>query len=129
MLPLILVLNKPVIYYQFDRNEFLGKEASHIDIEKLPGIIVNAQDKLERELDNIQKKQFKIDEALEKRIDRFIAYKDRNNCERIFDAITNFRETSKVKSKIKYDILSQHVVNRFRKDKNTLKLWKNLTRD
>ena len=27
-------LNKPVIYYQFDRNEFLGKEASHIDIEK-----------------------------------------------------------------------------------------------
>ena len=47
MLPLILVLNKPVIYYQFDRNEFLGKEASHIDIEKLPGIIVNAQDKLE----------------------------------------------------------------------------------
>ena len=33
-----------------------------------------------------------------------------------------------MKSKIKYDILSQHVVNRFRKDKNTLKLWKNLTR-
>ena len=116
-------LNKPVIYYQFDRNEFLGKEASHIDIEKeLPGIIVNAQDKLERELDNIQKKQFKIDEALEKRIDRFIAYKDRNNCERIFDAITNFRETSKVKSKIKYDILSQHAVNRFRKDKKYFKV-------
>lgn len=126
-------LNKPVIYYQFDRNEFLGKEASHIDIEKeLPGIIVNAQDKLERELDNIQKKQFKIDGALEKRIDRFIAYKDRNNCERIFDAITNFRETSKVKSKIKYDILSQHVVNRFRKDKKYFKVMekfnKGLTR-
>lgn len=101
---------------------FRKRSVSYWYRKELPGIIVNAQDKLERELDNIQKKQFKIDEALEKRIDRFIAYKDRNNCERIFDAITNFRETSKVKSKIKYDILSQHVVNRFRKDKKYFKV-------
>lgn len=116
-------LNKPVIYYQFDRNEFLGKEGSHIDIEKeLPGIIVNSQDKLERELDNLQKKQFVIDTSLKERINRFIAYKDQNNCERIFDAITHFKKTSKVKSKIKYDILSQHILNRFRKNEKYFKV-------
>lgn len=115
-------LNKPVIYYQFDRNEFLGKEGSHIDIEQeLPGIIVNSQDTLERELDNLQKKQFVIDASLKKRINRFIAYKDQHNCERIFDAITSFKKTSKVKSKMKYDILSQHLLNRFRKNKKYFK--------
>ena len=38
-------------------------------------------------------------------------------------------ETSKVKSKIKYDILSQHVVNRFRKDKKYFKVMEKFNTD
>ena len=38
-------------------------------------------------------------------------------------------ETSKVKSKIKYDILSQHAVNRFRKDKKYFKVMEKFNTD
>ena len=42
-------LYKPVIYYQFDKERFLGKDGSHIDIEQeLPGVIVNSLASLEQ---------------------------------------------------------------------------------
>ncbi|RIO55694.1 CDP-glycerol glycerophosphotransferase family protein, partial [Staphylococcus hominis] len=68
-------LNKPVIYYQFDKSRFLGKESSHIDIEKeLPGVIVNSQNSLERELEILSNRNYEIDESLQKRINQFIQY-------------------------------------------------------
>src|SRR5699024_257343 len=66
-------LNKPVIYYQFDKVKFLGKEASHIDIEnELPGIIVNSQYDLEREVNRLIAKDYIIDQEVKNKVDRFV---------------------------------------------------------
>ncbi|MBR8644323.1 CDP-glycerol glycerophosphotransferase family protein [[Brevibacterium] frigoritolerans] len=40
-------LHKPVIYYQFDRDRFIGKRPSHLDLDNdLPGEIVDELDGL-----------------------------------------------------------------------------------
>ena len=40
-------LNKPVIYYQFDRSRFIGKNPSHLDLDNdLPGEICFEQDQI-----------------------------------------------------------------------------------
>ena len=116
-------LNKPVIYYQFDKSRFLGKESSHIDIEKeLPGVIVNSQNSLERELEILSNRNYEIDESLQRRINQFIQYRDRHNSERIYKAARNYKKIDRVKSNLKYDILSQHVFKRFRKHKKYFKI-------
>lgn len=116
-------LNKPVIYYQFDKVKFLGKEASHIDIEnELPGIIVNSQYDLEREVNRLIAKDYIIDQEVKNKVDRFVKNRDQSNSQRIYAAVSNYKVKNKLKSKVKYDILSQHLFNRFRKNKNYFKV-------
>ena len=116
-------LNKPVIYYQFDKVKFLGKEASHIDIEnELPGIIVNSQYDLEREVNRLIAKDYIIDQEVKNKVDRFVKNRDQSNSQRIYAAVSNYKGKNKLKSKVKYDILSQHLFNRFRKNKKYFKV-------
>ncbi|MCD9067386.1 CDP-glycerol glycerophosphotransferase family protein [Staphylococcus pasteuri] len=116
-------LEKPVIYYQFDRDRFLGIQPSHIDIEnELPGIIVNSQTDLEVQLDKIIKNNYKINNKIKERANKFIEYSDQSNCFRIYSTVINYKSRNKIKSKVKYDILTQHIAKRFRKDKNYFKI-------
>lgn len=111
-------LNKPVIYYQFDKHAFLGNEPSHLDIEnELPGTIVNNQHDLESLLNKTISNHYQIDKAVEIKANRFVKYHDQHNSERIFEAVLNHKTTNQLKSKFKYDILSQHLFKRFRKSK------------
>lgn len=116
-------LKKPVIYYQFDKSDFLGKEPSHIDIEtELPGIIVNSQHDLEKELNRLKNKDYVIDQDIEKRMNKFIENRDKENSYRIYKEIINYKNKSKIKNKIKYDILTKHLFKRFRKSKKYFKV-------
>ncbi|PWZ82970.1 CDP-glycerol glycerophosphotransferase family protein, partial [Staphylococcus pseudintermedius] len=58
-------LNKPVIYYQYDTNQFLGNQPSHIDIEsELPGVIVNNINHLENEIQNTIDNNFIVNKEI-----------------------------------------------------------------
>lgn len=116
-------LKKPVIYYQYDKFDFLGKEPSHIDIEaELPGIIVNSQEDLENELNRLENKNYRIDQNIEKRMNNFIERRDQQSSYRIYNEIINYKNRNKLKNKVKYDILTKHLFKRFRKNKNYFKV-------
>lgn len=116
-------LNKPVIYYQFDKDQFLGRNPSHIDVEnELPGHIVNTQDNLEYQLTELINNNYKVSKNIKDKAKRFCKYNDQGNSERIYKEVINFNKKTKVKNKLKqtmkYDILSQHLYKKFRKNKN-----------
>lgn len=116
-------LNKPVIYYQFDKEQFLGKFPSHLNIEdELPGIIVKNAEDLDKQINKIIKQDYKVDQNIKLRVQRFCKYPDQFNNERIYKSIINFRKQNEIKSKIKYDILTQHLFKRFRKHKYYFKV-------
>lgn len=116
-------LDKPVIYYQFDKDKFLGKQPSHINIEKeLPGTIVNSKRKLEKELDQITNNNYIVSNKIKSKASHFIEYRDEKNSNRIFQAVLNYKSTNTIGNKIKNSILSQHIAKRFRKDKRYFKI-------
>ncbi|MGV2874594.1 CDP-glycerol glycerophosphotransferase family protein [Macrococcus capreoli] len=113
-------LYKPVIYYQYDKQRFLGKLPSHLDIEnELPGKIANDEDEVIALLNNFIALNFQINQQLKGKIDKFIKHRDQHNSERLFKAVVHeavpFKE--KVKRDIKNDILVQHFYKRYRKNK------------
>lgn len=90
-------LEKPVIYYQFDQNRFLGKYPSHLDLENdLPGYIAKTQDEVLNELEKIAVNNFAVEEKYNKRSKQFIKYKDTHSSERIYNAILNVGRNKKV---------------------------------
>src|SRR5699024_4673800 len=85
---------------------FLNK----LDIEnELPGTIINNQHDLESLLNKTISNDYQIDKAVEIKANRFVKYHDQHNSERIFEAVLNHKTTNQLKSKFKYDILSQHL--------------------
>lgn len=122
-------LNKPVIYYQFDKEQFLGKHPSHLDIEnELPGFIVNNQDELEATLKNLIKQNYKNSDAMIQRANLFCKYKDTNNCERVYQEIINFNKFKLIPSKLTYNIVSQHLLKRFRSHSKYYTIMRNFNR-
>lgn len=111
-------LYKPVIYYQFDKERFLGKDGSHIDIEQeLPGVIVNSLASLEQKLSHYVNHNFEVEDEIKARANQFIKYRDQHNSCRIYKAVSYFKAQYTLKNKVKYDIVSQHLFKRFRKNK------------
>ena len=116
-------LDKPVIYYQFDKDRFLGKQPSHINIEKeLPGIIVKSQKELEEKLNQIENNNYIVSNNVKRKASQFVKYKDEKNSERIFETVLNYKSTNRIKNKVKNSILSQHIAKRFRKNKRYYKI-------
>ncbi|TDM12404.1 CDP-glycerol glycerophosphotransferase family protein [Macrococcus lamae] len=110
-------LYKPVIYYQFDRNRFIGKDGSHLDLEReLPGISVKNIENLEIQVKHFAARSFEIDEKLKFKIDSFIKYRDQQSSNRIYQSALEFKNTKKFKNKLKYNIIVQHLFKRFRRN-------------
>lgn len=90
-------LEKPVLYYQFDQNRFLGKFPSHLDLDKeLPGYIAKSEDELLVELEKIAVNNFIVQETYKKRSSSFLKYKDQKSNERIYNAVINCPEKHKI---------------------------------
>jgi len=120
-------LHKPVVYYQFDRNRFLGKNPSHLDLDnELPGDIAFDEDSVIEDLNRVTENNFVMrDEHIEK-ADKFIKYRDPNSNERIFEAIRSIPKQNKVKKFLRDDPLALKVFSRFRRSKYyfpTMKLF------
>ena len=81
-------LGRPVIYFQFDRDRFLGSLPSHIDLDaQLPGPIAFDEDRLVSLVRETVGAGMKVPAEFTERSGRFIDQVDRNNCERIFQVV------------------------------------------
>ncbi|MFB6469124.1 CDP-glycerol glycerophosphotransferase family protein [Cytobacillus sp. Hz8] len=126
-------LNKPVIYYQFDRGRFIGKYPSHLDLDNdLPGEIVTQVEEILDFVGEYAAADFQMKPKYEKRASKFIKYRDLNACQRIYEAIVKmptFKKQS-VKSLMKKE-LPQKVFRRFRRSRfyfPTMKAFYNVAR-
>ena len=81
-------LDKPVLYFQFDRERFLGRRGSHLDLDaELPGRIAFDRSRLLDLLGESLAAGCVVTPEYVRRARRFLKYKDRNNCRRIFEAV------------------------------------------
>src|SRR5690625_4557087 len=64
--------NKSIIYYQFDRNRFIGKKGSHLDLDKdLPGDIVYEIEDIFQLTESYAQYNFKMKEENRKKATKF----------------------------------------------------------
>src|SRR5699024_6712959 len=120
-------LNKPIIYYQFDRARFIGKRGSHLDLDNdLPGNIVTELNDIIALINRYALSDFKMKEEYKRKASKFLKYKDQHSSERIYRAIK-----SKIRNKPFYKRfleteLYRTFFNRFRRSKRyfpTMKLF------
>lgn len=89
-------LNKPVLYYQFDRERFLGKSGSHIDLDKrLPGDICFNQEDLIATLNSYIENNFCNKTINKMKSVKFLAYHDQNANDRTIEVVKKAKKSSK----------------------------------
>lgn len=110
-------LNKPIIYYQFDRNRFIGKKGSHLDLDNhLPGSIVVSEDEIYPLIKEYIETNYTMSLKYEKRARNFLTYKDNQSSERIYQAIKNMH-SKPLLEKVLDNELILGAFNRFRRSK------------
>ncbi|WP_226036343.1 CDP-glycerol glycerophosphotransferase family protein [Aquibacillus saliphilus] len=109
-------LEKPIVYYQFDRQRFIGKKGSHLDLDNdLPGDIVYEHEAILGLVEEYAKSNFKMKESLRIRAAKFLDYKDQLSSERIYQAIDNF--TKDKGNRILESNIYKKIFKRYRKSK------------
>jgi CDP-glycerol glycerophosphotransferase len=94
-------LHKPVTYYQFDREQFLGAEGSHLDLdEELPGPIFRSAGSVLADVRARAATGFAMDPEYVARADRFLAVRDRSNSERVFEAVRSTRRRLRLRDRV-----------------------------
>src|SRR5690625_2645001 len=125
-------LNKPIIYYQFDRKRFIGKRGSHLDLDNdLPGDIVYDVEEIITLVEEYAHSNFKMKKEHQDKASKFLKYKDQKSSKRIYQAIN-----TKIRNKPVYEyILESEIYNvlfkRFRKSRiyfPVMKLFYNIAR-
>jgi CDP-glycerol glycerophosphotransferase len=111
-------LEKPVLYFQFDRRRFLGRNGSHLDLDaELPGKISFDTDTLIRALEETVANGCVMSAEYVRRAHRFIKYQDQNNCSRIYDAVRSAQPAESRLSKLIDPEFGEKVFNRFRRSR------------
>ncbi|MDO2936039.1 CDP-glycerol glycerophosphotransferase family protein [Paeniglutamicibacter sulfureus] len=81
-------LDKPVHYFQFDRDRFLGKLGSHLDLDReLPGRISFTREALLESLALTVGRRMQMETTYHDRASKFIVARDRGHSSRVFEAI------------------------------------------
>ena len=83
-------MGKPVLYYQFDREEFWQKQyqQSEFDASKDGfGPVAYDLDQLLENLQSVYKSGFLLQGEYEKRMKQFYLYRDNHNCDRVYEKI------------------------------------------
>ncbi len=91
-------LYKPVIYCQFDKEEFFRNHVytqGYFDYERdgLGEVEYDLEGTVNRIIEYMEN-GCQLKEKYRKRIDGFFAYHDKNNCKRVYEAIKGFDETT-----------------------------------
>lgn len=97
-------MKKPVIYYQFDKEEFLNKQyTSGMFVFETMGFgpLVYEKKHLIREIQDSWKSGFSVQKIYNDRMHKFYQIYDDNNCERVYDEVIKLVGTSMCEKKRK----------------------------
>lgn len=111
-------LQKPIVYYQFDRSRFIGKRPSHLELdEDLPGDITNDLDELLALIEEYASHDFKMKDAYKQRARKFLKYADRSSSERIFKLASDKSLKPKLSYRLQKQPITKGIGKKFRKSK------------
>lgn len=90
-------LNKPIIFFQFDKREYEEKVGSYVDLDKdLFGKQAKTVEKCVEEIIEISENNFHYDKEMKQKSDKlrekFLKYMDKGNCERVYKIILKYLE-------------------------------------
>lgn len=124
-------LNKPVLYYQFDRSIFIGKKGSHLNLdEDLPGDILFEESEVLNCIEDYAKNDFIMKAEYQKKAAKFIKYKDAQSSKRIYHAVKKAKKKSLAAKILESEILNK-IFMRFRKSRYyfpVMKMFYNIAR-
>ena len=108
-------LDKPVHYFQFDRERFLGKTGSHLDLDReLPGRIAFTRESLVATLEATVQRDMKMEPTYRDRASRFIVARDRGHSARVFQAVMDMHLPRMGVKRLQQNELAERAQNRFR---------------
>ncbi|MBS4174055.1 CDP-glycerol glycerophosphotransferase family protein [Bacillus sp. FJAT-49736] len=111
-------LHKPIIYYQFDRNRFIGKRPSHLDLDNdLPGDIVFSQEDLLGALESYAINDFKMTPENVIRSNKFLKYRDCHANERIYEVIQTYKKKRHLVKQVSEGKIATVLFRKFRRSK------------
>ena len=111
-------LEKPVHYFQFDRERFLGRKGSHLDLDaELPGKIAFDADTLLGDLERSLASGCVMTEEYVRRSRRFLKFKDRDNSARIFEAVLHAKPAESRIRKLVDPEFGERAFGRFRRSR------------
>lgn len=85
-------LNKPIVFFQFDREEYQKKVGSYVDLDKeLFGEGVHTIRECVEKIEEITENNFEYSPAVRENMDKmrsmFLKYTDKENCKRVYELI------------------------------------------
>ena len=85
-------LDKPIVFFQFDKSEYEEKVGSYVDLDKdLFGKQAKTVENCVNEIIKISENNFHYDKFMKQKSDKlknkFLKYIDKKNCERVYDEI------------------------------------------
>jgi len=81
-------LRRPVLFFQFDRTDLVGKRAPHIDFDTmLPGPILDTPDRLVGAVQDAVDRDLTMQDEYYARARAFLTHDDRESCARIYDVV------------------------------------------
>ena len=85
-------LKKPIIFFQFDREEYQKKVGSYVDLDKeLFGEGVHSIKECVEKIEEITENKFEYSPAVKENTDKmrsmFLKYTDKENCKRVYELI------------------------------------------
>lgn len=106
---------RPVYYFQFDRDRFLGRHPSHLDpVLDLPGYVTASAHDLLGELERGWSAGFPMPEENARRISRWVDHQDRENCARVYDSVKDSGGLRAVAARVRASDASGRLYERFR---------------
>lgn len=85
-------MDKPVCFFQFDKDEYLRKRGAYISFgQQLPGEVAEDSLELLGRIHEYIKRDFKPKELYMERLKKFVGFTDRKNCERIYESIVSLK--------------------------------------
>lgn len=85
-----LLLNKPIIFFPFDKNKYIKQRAFYLNYEKYtPGPKVDSWEEIINIISNLKEQKYEYERFRKSLNDFFNKYKDNKNSERVFYQIMN----------------------------------------
>lgn len=125
-------LEKPIVYYQFDRRRFIGARGSHLELDAdLPGDILYELEDVLAVTNEYAEREFVMSAKNKQRASKLLTYKDRRSSERIYKTVALEIKNKPIQKKVMESELYKVIFNRYRKSKYyypSMKLLYNVAR-